>query len=87
MYNEAIAIAVRRGAPLASYSIDRQCLRYYMTSSTHPGTHALVCLHSARRFAHIHGAKDYTIALRPLLSKVRDGTSNELSTCFLNLDN
>ena len=26
-YNEAIAIKVRQGAPLASYSIDRRCLR------------------------------------------------------------
>ena len=25
-YNESIAMAVRRGAPLASYSIDRKCL-------------------------------------------------------------
>ena len=27
VYNEAIAIAVRQGAPLASYSIDRRCLK------------------------------------------------------------
>ena len=26
VYNEGLAIAIRRGAPLASYSIDRRCL-------------------------------------------------------------
>ena len=28
-YEEAIAVAVRRGAPLAAYSIDRRCLYNY----------------------------------------------------------
>ena len=30
IYNEGIAMAIRRGAPLASYSIDRRCLNEYM---------------------------------------------------------
>ena len=55
VYNESLAIAVRRGAPLASYSIDRRCLKEYMTSLTHPDANALVCLLCARRFTHVHG--------------------------------
>ena len=27
VYNEGLALAIRRGAPLASYSIDRRCLQ------------------------------------------------------------
>ena len=54
VYNEGIAIAVRKGASLASYSIDRRCLKESMTSLTHPNTNALVCLLCARRFAHVH---------------------------------
>lgn len=42
VYNEGIALAIRRGAPLASYSIDRRCLKSYMTSLTHSDTNALV---------------------------------------------
>ena len=34
VYNESLAIALRRGAPLASYSIDRKCLQAYATHST-----------------------------------------------------
>ena len=71
VYKEGIAIAVRKGAPLASYSVDRRCLKEYMTSLTHPGTNALVCLLCAR-FAHVHGEAENKIAMRPLLTNVRD---------------
>jgi hypothetical protein len=33
-YNEAIAIKVREGAPLATYSIDRRCLRKYAEATS-----------------------------------------------------
>ena len=33
IYNEGIATAVRQGAPLASYSIDRRCMLRYNTLS------------------------------------------------------
>ena len=86
VYNEGIAIAVRKGAPLASYSIDRRCLKEYMTSLTYPSTNALVCLLCARRFTHIHRATDNKIAMRPLITKVRDVKTLELSTRLLNLE-
>ena len=69
VYSEGIAIAVRRGAPLASYSIDRRCLKEYMTSLTHPGTNAVVCLLCARRFPQVHNGKDKKIAMRKLLTE------------------
>ena len=35
IYNESLTIAIRRGAPLASYSIDRKCSNSYMKHVTH----------------------------------------------------
>ena len=58
IYNEGIAMAIRRGAPLASYSIDRRCLNAYMKSVTHEITNALICLLHAGRYTHVHGAKE-----------------------------
>lgn len=86
VYNEAIAIAIRKGAPLASYSIDRRCLKAYMLSLTHPDTNALICILCARRFSHVHGAKNNKIGLRPLLTKRSDIDTQEVSTRFLNLE-
>ena len=43
VYNEGLAIAIRRGAPLASYSIDRKCLREYTQHATDSNTQAAVC--------------------------------------------
>ena len=42
IYNESLAIAIRRGAPLASYSIDRRSLQEYMKHLPHPDTAALI---------------------------------------------
>ena len=49
VYNEGIAIPVRRGAPLASYSIDRKCLNQYTYHLTNADTNASVCFVCARR--------------------------------------
>ena len=38
IYNEGLEIAIRRGAPLASYSIDGTCLKEYMKHLTHADT-------------------------------------------------
>ena len=61
VYNEGIAHAVRRGAPLASYSIDRKCLQQYASHLTHGSTSALVCFVCARRFVKVSGSKDQAI--------------------------
>jgi hypothetical protein len=44
VYNEGIAMAVRRGAPLASFSIDRKCLQQYTYHLTNTDTKSLVCM-------------------------------------------
>ena len=41
VYNEGIAMAVQRGAPLASFSIDRKCLQQYSYHLTNPDTKGL----------------------------------------------
>ena len=56
VYNESLAIAIRRGAPFASYSIDRTCLRAYATHLTHSDTATLICFSCARKFPCVHGA-------------------------------
>ena len=42
-YSEAIAVKVREGAPLASYSIDRRCLRKYAEATEGDNIQALIC--------------------------------------------
>ena len=51
-YNEAIAIKVRQGAPLASYSIDRKCLRKASIATSGDNIQALICFICARVFPH-----------------------------------
>ena len=43
-YHEAIAVAVRRGAPLAAHSIDRRCLYNYSRCLSEEGPESLVLL-------------------------------------------
>ena len=54
-YDEAIAVVVRRGAPLASYSIDRRCLLNCASCLSDAGPQSLVCFSCARRFPYIPG--------------------------------
>ena len=83
--NEGIAIAVRRGAPLASYSIDRKCLHAYMQHLTNVDAKTLVCCVCARRFLHVSGGKNNAIALRSLLTCEVDAITVETSVCFLGM--
>ena len=43
VYNEAIALRTRQGAPLASYSIDRKCLRKAALATSGDNIQSLVC--------------------------------------------
>jgi hypothetical protein len=43
VYNEAIAEKIRQGAPLASYSIDRRCLRNYSEATSNNNIQAPIC--------------------------------------------
>ena len=79
VYNEALAIAIRRGAPLASFSIDRRCLRQYVQHSTDASTHATVCFVCAQRFVHVSGVDKYkAIVYVPLVARdVNEDLSGE----------
>ena len=68
VYNEGIATAIRRGAPLASYSIDRKCIMEYNKHLTHEGTGTSVCFACARRFPRVHGTKNNPIRFYRLLT-------------------
>ena len=41
-YNESIAVAIRKGAPLASYSINRRCMTNYVRDLVKDNTCALI---------------------------------------------
>ena len=70
VYNEALAITIRRGAPTASYSIDRRCLRQYVQHATDENTYASVCFVCARRFVHVSGVEKHKhIEYMPLLTR------------------
>ena len=57
VYNEAIAVVVRGGAPLASYAIDRRCLRNYVEGLGDDAVESLICFSCARRFPHLSGRR------------------------------
>ena len=76
VYNEGIAIAIRKGAPLASYSIDRRCLQQYMQNLVSKGTGTSVCFTCARKFPHIEGTQRNPIRMYPLLTRVEKQRKN-----------
>ena len=86
VYNEGIAMAVQRGAPLASFSIDRKCLQQYAYHLTHPDTKALVCFVCARRFVHVRDNKSNDMQMSALLTGHRDSKRDGTSMLFLGLN-
>ena len=48
VYSESIAIATHKGAPVASYSIDRRCMMNYVRDLVCEDTCALICVSCAR---------------------------------------
>ena len=73
IYNESLAVAIRRGAPLASYLIDRKCLQSYLTHLTHPDTATLICFICAPQFPCLHGSKENPIR-RYRVQNIQKGT-------------
>jgi hypothetical protein len=51
-YNEAIAEKIREGAPLATYSIDRRCMRQYAGATSGDNIEELVCFFCACEYTH-----------------------------------
>ena len=70
VYNEGLALAIRRGAPLSSYSIDRRCMQEYAKHATAASTYAAVCFVCARRFVHVSGTtKNRSIEYRTVVTR------------------
>ena len=53
VYNEAIAVVARRGAPLATGSIDSRSLKNFVGAFVGEGIQSLVCFSCARRFPRV----------------------------------
>ena len=59
VYNESIAMAIRKGALLAGYSIDRRCMQNYVRDLVKDDTCALICIVCARRFPYVSHKPKY----------------------------
>ena len=53
VYNEAIAVVARRGAPLATGSIDRRSMKNFVGAFDGEGIQSLVCFSCTRRFPRV----------------------------------
>ena len=69
-YDESIAIAIRKGARLASYSIDCRCVIHYLRDPVKDDTCALICLVCARRFPYVSQKRNIKIKKMRLLERV-----------------
>ena len=56
VYNQAIAMKTRQGAPQASYSIDRKCLRKAALATSGDNIQSLVCFLCACVYPHRRGS-------------------------------
>ena len=70
VYNESLACAIRRGAPLASYSIDRRCLQSYMEHLMSPDTATSVCFTCAQKFPRISGTNSNPIISMKIIKQI-----------------
>ena len=83
MYNESIAIATRKGAPVASHSIDRRCMTNYTEDLICEDTCALICFVCARRFPHVLQKQHMTIKRIQLLSRIDQREGEVVRFCGL----
>ena len=83
MYNESIAMAIRKGAPLASYSIDRRCMQNYVRNLVKDDTCALICIVCARRFPYVSPQQHMNINKIRLLERVDQGGAESTKLCGL----
>ena len=66
IYNEAIAEQIRCGAPLASYSIDRRCLRNLFAATADHSIEAPICCLCACSYLHLDTEESKIKGHRPL---------------------
>ena len=82
-YNGRIAIAIRKGAPLASYSIDRRCVTNDVRDLVKDDTCALICLVCARRFPYVSQKMIMKDKKMRLLERVDQGGAESTQFCGL----
>ena len=83
-YNEAIAVAIRRGAPLASYAIDRRSLYNCCQALRDDTVETLVCFRCERRFPYRRTTVQNAIAWHDSAMQVRgDSEPGEVEYDFL----
>ena len=74
VYNEGLAVAVRRGAPLAALAIDRRCLFNYTAALDETKVSTLICWCCARKYPFVQGRRGNEIAwTKPLQGPQNDG--------------
>ena len=74
-YHEAISTVVRRGAPLATWSIDRRCLYSYTEAVSDDGVESLLCFSCARRFSHLKSRQVNEISMKRAVEEADDARS------------
>ena len=84
VYNESIAMAVRRGAPVGSFAIGKRSLRNSVADSTVLDTCELICLVCARKFPRVTYLKGYEIVWTDVWDN--KATNNAEGDRFLSLD-
>jgi hypothetical protein len=72
VYSESIAIATRKDAPVASYSIDRRCMMNHVRDLVSEDTCALICFSCARRFPYVPHTKKHKNLKVKLLERVAE---------------
>ena len=78
MYSEAVARVIRNGAPLATHSIDRRCLKQYTDALADESVQSLMCFCCARRFPQVRTRKHNPIRwMKPISIDKKDS-----SWCF-----
>ena len=90
-YHDAIAVVVRSGAPLATYSIDRRCLGNYRQCFSNGGPEPLICVCCDRRFPYAAAWARHEIRwIRPLgaprpgsIEQGEEGAAREERFCGL----
>ena len=86
-YNEGIAVAVRAGAPLAAYAIDRRCTRNYAEALRDDGVQSLICFCCERSFPYINGRSSNEIAMETVLRTEDRSGHAEMRFCGMSTDN
>ena len=85
VYQESLAIATRKGATLANYSIYRRCMTNYVRDLAEDTTCSLLCLLCARRFPRVAQKNTPHIEKVRLLERVGEGEQSCAHSCGLSL--